>query len=581
MKGVIAASLVLALCAPLCGGQAVTELRGAWLHGRECKDRDATNGLLDRAETLNLNSLFVLVFAHRGHAVYRSEMVPMLDGIEEGFDPLGHLVEEGHRRGIQVHAWFVNGSYGWGRQKGILDERPEWRAMDLRGERTDWYDLCHPEVREWQTRLMCEVLERYDVDGVHFDYIRFNDRSVCTCPSCRRNAMAEAGLDIGALTYAELPAYGALSGNPLAEPTTAEVLAEFDDGVPAIALNRVGAGQVMLLNWHVRRWCPSVVVTAIQRGLSSAGVGQGDRVFLLDSDVNAPRYGRNYWRDRPWVESLGYRVEKTTDDGIAQLPPGSPVVLIGFYMMNEGIAAALLRHVEAGGSALFIDGPVFAMEHPSAQALLGFERMGKYFNGERALLTTGAAPQIVPSSDRPFSMAAQAARHALWDEWRKEQVTRLVAAVYERAWDIRPDALVTAAVFYHEGGSEGVLQDWPRWHREGICDYLIPMSYVKTPEELEKAFAWWKGIDPDLARIIPAVGAWNIAKGSPPAERAEQIRRQVEVCRRQGARGVVMFVLNEIDDDLAAILGPAAFPGKAVPYRPGAAADAQGKEGAG
>lgn len=42
-----------------------------------------------------------------------------------------------------------------------------------------------------------------------------------------------------------------------------------------------------------------------------------------------------------------------------------------------------------------------------------------------------------------------------------------------------------------------------------------------------------------------------------------------------------MFVLNGIDDDLAAVLGPAAFPGKAVPYRPGAAAGPQGKERAG
>lgn len=552
------------------GQRAATELRGAWVWGDACKDKDAADALLRRAETLNLNTLYILVFHRRGHASYHSDMVPMVDGIQEGFDPLAYVVEEGHKRGLQVHAWFVNGEYGWGPHEGILDQRPSWRAMDLRGMRTDWFDLCQAEVREWQTNLMCEVLQRYKVDGVHFDYIRFDNKSVCTCPVCRENARAEVGLDIGSLTYSELPAYGDLSGNPLAEPTTAQVLAKFDDGVPAIALNQVGKGKVLLLNWQVKGWCPAFVVTAVQRTLAAAGIKPGDQVFLLDSDINAPRYGHNFWQERPWVESLGYRVEKTTDEGIGKLPQGSLAVLIGFYMMNEEIAHALLEHVRAGGSALFIDGPVFAMQHPSARELLGFGRMGKYFHGERAVLATGVAADIVPSFDRPFSIPDEKAKFALWDKWRKEQVTRLVATVYRRAKQIRPDALVTAAVFYTEDGADRVLQDWPRWHREGICDYVIPMSYVKTPAELEAAFAWWKTIDPTLERIMPAVGAWDVARGGPPATRAQEISKQIEVCRGQGAHGVVMFVLNEINDELAAILGRTAFPGKALPYRPAA-----------
>jgi len=147
-------------------------------------------------------------------------------------------------------------------------------------------------------------------------------------------------------------------------------------------------------------------------------------------------------------------------------------------------------------------------------------------------------------------------------------VTRLVESVHRRAREIRPDALVTAAVFYNEGGAENVLQDWPRWVREGLCDYVVPMSYVKTPQALDEAFAWWRSIDPGLARIIPAVGAWQLEPEGSPAERAHAIREQVEVCRRQGAHGVVMFVLKGIDDSTADVLGPTAFPGKAVPYRP-------------
>jgi len=560
--------LALAVSCPAAWGAQNTELRGAWLWGRNCKDEKATDALLDRAAAMNLNSLYVLVFANRGHAAYRSDIVPMMEGIEPGFDPLAYLVREGHRRGMQVHAWFVNGSYGWGRQEGVLDQRPEWRAMDLSGRRTDWYDLCQPQVRQWETRLMCEVLERYEVDGVHFDYIRFHDRSVCTCPACRRNAMRDVGLDIGALTYPALPAYGFLSGNPIDGPTTARVLAKFDDGVPAIGLNRVGKGSVLLLNWQVRRWCPLAALTTLRRTLLSMGVADGGALYVLDSDLNATRYDRSYRQVKGWLESFGYKVRRVSDDGIGGLPPGSAVVLDGFYMMNEPIAAALLGHVRAGGGAVFLDGPVFAMKHPSARRLLGFSRTAKYFNGERLVLATGAAPDIVPATDRPMSVEQERAKFALWDRWRKEQVTRLVRAVRERAKRIRPDALVTAAVFYDRNGADRVLQDWPRWVREGLCDYVIPMSYVKTPAELERAFAWWKSIDPALDRIIPAVGAWQLAPEAPPAERAAEIARQVAVCRAQGARGVVMFVLGRIDDATARILGRTAFPNRAVPYSP-------------
>ncbi len=576
MRDLLMACMLAAVFAPLCAAQAAepTELRGAWVGSDECRTRAGAEALLKRAEMLNLNSLYVLVFHKRGHALYRSEIVPVMDGIEAGFDPLAFLVEEGHKRGLQIHAWFVNGEYGWGEQPGILDQRPEWRAMDLRGTRVSWYDLCQPEVREWETKLMCEVPQRYQVDGVHFDYIRFDNKSVCTCPVCRANAKAEVGLDIGSIMYPELPAYGALSGNPLAEPTTAQVLAKFDDGVPAIALNRVGKGVVLLLNWQPSDWCPTFVVTTVQRALAEAGVKPGDRVFLLDSDINAARYERNFWRERPWVESFGYKVERATDESIQKLPPGSAAVLFGFYMMNEQIARALLEHVRAGGSALFVDGPVFAMQYPSAQELLGFKAMGRYFQGERAMLATGVMPGIVPSADRPFSVPEERAKFALWDKWRKDQITRLVASVRRRAKEVRPETLVTAAVFYNEQGAESVLQDWPRWRSEGLCDYVIPMSYVKTPEQLDAAFAWWKTLDPTLERIIPAVGAWDVAKGEPTATRAQEIAKQVEVCRRQGARGIVVFELNEIKDDLAQVLGPTAFPGKALPYRPPAAGPA-------
>ena len=132
MKLLVAMPILMALSVFLCGAEAATELRGAWVSGDGCKNKGAADALLRRAETLNLNSPYVLVFHTRGHALYRSDIVPTVEDVEGGFDPLAYPIEEGHKRGLQIHAWFVNGEYGWGPQDGVLDQRPSWRAMDLR-----------------------------------------------------------------------------------------------------------------------------------------------------------------------------------------------------------------------------------------------------------------------------------------------------------------------------------------------------------------------------------------------------------------------------------------------------------------
>jgi uncharacterized lipoprotein YddW (UPF0748 family) len=143
-----------------------------------------------------------------------------------------------------------------------------------------------------------------------------------------------------------------------------------------------------------------------------------------------------------------------------------------------------------------------------------------------------------------------------------------VADVYRKAKRARPDRLVTAAVFRTKAAADGVCQDWPRWLREGLLDYAIPMAYVRTPQQLREHFGWWKTIDPKLARILPGIGAFQIGKGKPAPQRAALIAEQIDLCRKQGAGGFVLFSLQGIDDATARCLGRTALRGKSPPYRP-------------
>jgi len=550
------------------------ELRGAWVWGRTCADEAAADKMLRRAASMNLNALYVLVFYDGATAYHRSDLVATSGHVAEGFDPLGHLVREGAKRGIEIHAWFVNGPIRRLTEARVLREHPDWQAVDLAGRKVDWYDLCNPAVRAWQARLMVELAGRYAVRGVHFDYIRFNGMGLSASAAARR-AAARDGIDVDALCYAKLPAYGAFHGNPLAEPTTARVLAMFHGGVPAIAVNRLGRGEVFLLNWHAHQNPPRAVHRAVGAILKRLGAAPGGGVGVLDTDLTGEgRYSHRRYADAAaWITSLGYRPKRLRDRDLATPPAGLAIVLPQHYCMTEPQARALVAHVRGGGGAVFLDGPVYAVrDGQAARTLLGFRRMGRYFKGERVLSAAAAGKDLaglVPAGGRELTVEAERDKLRAWNRWRKDQVTRLVADVHRQVEKLRRDCLVTAAVFRTRDSADRVAQDWPRWLREGLVDYAIPMSYVATAAELKEHFAWWKTFDPKLERTIPAVGAFRIGVDLPPADRAARIAEQIDCCRRQGARGFVMFVLAKIDDETAAALGRTALKGKARPYAPG------------
>ena len=562
VASILAGGLVWTFVAgSVCEAQEPLTLRGAWVWGKTCRDKASADAVLDRARLMRLNALYVLVFYWGGTACYRSDLVPMNPDVAEGFDPLGYLVEQGHAGGLEIHAWFVNGRNT--RSSEAFKAHPDWMAMNLMGERVEWFDLCQEAVRDWQTRVMLEVLERYDVDGIHFDYIRFEGKDVCTCPVCRAQAGEEAGVDILALTYLTLPAYGHFNGNPLADPTTATVLARFNDWTPAVAVNGIGSGEAILFNWHAERNTPLAIHSAMRNALMRLGAKMGGPVMVLDSDINAAQYThRPYQIGRDWVTEVGFQSVRITDSDLVKLSGRGVVFLPWHYLMPDGQAQALLAYVRNGGGALFLDGPVRTFnKNAAARELLGFGRSGSYFNEERLILIREAAGNFVPAGDHALSFGGEREKHRLWNQWRKDQITQLVAGVYAQAKRLKPDRFVTAAVFHSEAGADGVLQDWPRWVREGLLDYAIPMSYVETAAELAPAFDWWRTIDAGLTRIVPSVSLYKTGKdeGLPPAQHAARIAEQVQVCRDQGAHGVIFFSMEHIEAATAGIVGETVF----------------------
>ena len=136
-------------------------------------------GILDTAVTLNLNAV-VLQVRPAGDALYDSKLEPWshyLTGTqgrapEPYYDPLAFAVEEAHRRGLELHAWFNPYRVGTGSRKSpparnhLSQTRPDL-VRDY--GRLLWLDPGEPDVQHHTLAVILDVVRRYDVDGIHLD----------------------------------------------------------------------------------------------------------------------------------------------------------------------------------------------------------------------------------------------------------------------------------------------------------------------------------------------------------------------------------------------------------------------------
>ena len=112
-----------------------------------------------------------------------------------------------------------------------------------------------------------------------------------------------------------------------------------------------------------------------------------------------------------------------------------------------------------------------------------------------------------------------------------------------------------------------VYQDWPRWLKEGILDYAVPMAYTSDNDALARQIREWKSVvDPRLERIIPGLSIHVPAREEP--QEVSLVRSQVKLCAAEGAHGTSFFALDHLTAPLAKALVAGPFAEKVPPYRP-------------
>jgi uncharacterized lipoprotein YddW (UPF0748 family) len=129
-----------------------------------------------------------------GLAHYDSALLPHSETFDTYGDQLTACIRAAHARGVAVHVWKVNWNLSHAPQSFIDAMRVAGRTQVNRwGEPVDWLCPSHPANFALERDSMLEVVANYEVDGIHFDYIRYPDSDHCYCDGCRTRFEAQTG----------------------------------------------------------------------------------------------------------------------------------------------------------------------------------------------------------------------------------------------------------------------------------------------------------------------------------------------------------------------------------------------------
>lgn len=189
------------------------EVRALWVIRTSLTSPQKITEMVRRAKDANFNTLIVQVRG-RGDAYYNSRWEPRAEELKAtpaDFDPLALAVEEAHKAGLKIHAWINMGFVSAAAPlpsspRHVVNSHPEWlmvhRAVAAQLQKLDpkdpeyvrllsgrmdqekseieglYISYAVPEVKEHLYNIAMDILEHYDVDGIHLDYIRYGGKAL-------------------------------------------------------------------------------------------------------------------------------------------------------------------------------------------------------------------------------------------------------------------------------------------------------------------------------------------------------------------------------------------------------------------
>lgn len=160
------------------------EIRGVWMTENDfdtLKHRTKVENAVTELQQLNFNTIYPVVW-NSGYVMYPS-VVAQRAGIQpfilrgaDGHDILADLINQSHRHQLLVIPWFEFG-FMVPPTSELATNHPDWLTQKRDGSQTSmstagevmWLNPFHPQVQQFITNLLLELVIQYDIDGIQFD----------------------------------------------------------------------------------------------------------------------------------------------------------------------------------------------------------------------------------------------------------------------------------------------------------------------------------------------------------------------------------------------------------------------------
>lgn len=177
-------------------------IRGCWGGtGEAGTSRESVSAYIEKLHRAGINALFLGIKEGDGRLCWPSERFPEAVKPEyRDFDLPQVALEECHKRGMQLHGWLID--YYEGEHGAAHTAHPDWAALNakgqatseetLRGHRYSSVWMCPAQrpgyTDQWIVPIYRELAERYQLDSIHHDYIRYPGDlapdQYCFCDYC-------------------------------------------------------------------------------------------------------------------------------------------------------------------------------------------------------------------------------------------------------------------------------------------------------------------------------------------------------------------------------------------------------------
>ena len=142
------------------------------------RQKQELRDILDKLQRAGINTVLFQARV-RGTVVYPSQLEPWdgclsgVPGRSPGYDPLAFAIDECHKRGIELHAWVVTIPVGKWNALGCKTLRNKYPHLIKRIGEEGYMDPENTATATYLANFCKEITDRYDVDGIHLDYIRY------------------------------------------------------------------------------------------------------------------------------------------------------------------------------------------------------------------------------------------------------------------------------------------------------------------------------------------------------------------------------------------------------------------------